>query len=62
MNMILEFQVENIELRPEFEVLKPYFIKTLKSKTITVEIFAEFEKGELVSQVALSTEIELICI
>lgn len=60
MNMILEFQVENIELRPEFEVLKPYFIKTLKSKTIAVEIFAEFEKGELVSQVALSTEIELI--
>ena len=60
MNMVLEFQVENLELRPEFEVLKPYFIKTLKSKTIAVEIFAEFEKGELVSQVALSTDIDLI--
>jgi superfamily II DNA or RNA helicase len=60
MNMILEFQVENIEIRPEFEVLKPYFIKTLKSKTIAVEIFAEFEKGELISQLALSTDIDLI--
>jgi hypothetical protein len=60
MNMILEFQVENMEIRPEFEVMKPYFIKTLKSKTIAVEIFAEFEKGELISQLALSTDIDLI--
>ena len=60
MNMTLEFQVENIEIRPEFEVLKPYFIKTLKSKNITVEIFAEFENGKLVSQLALSTDIDHI--
>ncbi len=60
MNMILEFQVENIEIRPEFEVLKPYFNKILKSKNINVEIFAEFEKGELISQLALSTDIDLI--
>src|SRR5690606_34019926 len=32
MNTKLQFQIENIEIRPEFEVLKPYFIKTLKSK------------------------------
>ncbi|MCH7403611.1 DEAD/DEAH box helicase family protein [Belliella kenyensis] len=60
MNTTLEFQVENIEMRPEFEVLKPYFIKTLKSKNITVEIFAEFENGKLVSQLALSTDIDRI--
>jgi superfamily II DNA or RNA helicase len=59
-NTTLEFQVENIEMRPEFEVLKPYFIKTLKSKNITVEIFAEFENGKLVSQLALSTDIDRI--
>ena len=59
-NKTLEFQVENIEIRPEFEVLKPYFIKTLKSKNITVEIFAEFENGKLVSQLALSTDIDHI--
>ncbi len=60
MNTELQFQVENIEIRPEFEVLKPYFIKTLKSKNISVEIFAEFENGKLVSQLALSTDIDQI--
>lgn len=60
MNTTLEFQVENIDIRPEFEVLKPYFIKTLKSKNITVDIFAEFENGKLVSQLALSTDIDHI--
>ena len=60
MRTTLEFQVENIEIRPEFEVLKPYFIKTLKSKNITVEIFAEFENGKLVSQLALSIDIDHI--
>lgn len=59
-NTTLEFQVENIEIRPEFEALKPYFIKALKSKNITVEIFAEFENGKLVSQLALSTDIDHI--
>jgi superfamily II DNA or RNA helicase len=60
MNTTLEFQVENIEIRPEFEVLKPYFIKTLKSKNFTVEIFAEFENGKLASQLALSIDIDQI--
>lgn len=60
MNTTLEFRVENIEIRPEFEVLKPYFIKSLKSKNITVDIFAEFENGKLVSQLALSTDIDHI--
>lgn len=60
MNTTLELLVENIEIRPEFEVLKPYFIKTLKSKNITVEIFADFENGKLVSQLALSTDIDYI--
>ena len=60
MNTNLEFQVENIEIRPEFEVLKPYFIKTLKSKTISVELCAEFENGKLVSQLALSPDIDRI--
>jgi len=60
MNTTLEFQIENIEIRPEFEVLKPYFIKTLKSKNITVDIFAEFENGKLVSQLTLSTDIDHI--
>jgi len=60
MNTELLFQIENIEIRPEFEVLKPYFIKTLKSKSITVELFAEFENGKLASQLALSSDIDRI--
>lgn len=60
MNSVLDFEIENIEIRPEFEVLKPYFIKTLKSKTISVALLAEFENGKLVSQLALSPEIERI--
>lgn len=60
MNTVLDFEIENIEIRPEFEVLKPYLIKILKSKTISVSLFAEFENGRLVSQLAISPDIERI--
>ncbi|PKP46056.1 MAG: restriction endonuclease subunit R [Bacteroidetes bacterium HGW-Bacteroidetes-12] len=60
MNTALEFEIENLEVRPEFDVLKPYFSKTLKSKNISVDIFAEFEYGKLVSQLANSLDIEKI--
>ena len=56
----LEFEIENLEVRPEFEVLKPYFAKTLKSKNIKVYIHAEFENSKLVSQLATSVDIEKI--
>ncbi|WP_374465639.1 DEAD/DEAH box helicase family protein [Chryseobacterium sp.] len=59
-NADIEFNIENLEILPEFEVLKPYFIKTLKSKTISIELFAEFENGKLVSQLATSEDIERI--
>jgi superfamily II DNA or RNA helicase len=39
----LEFDIENLEIRPEFEVLKTYFSKILKIKKITATIQAEFE-------------------
>lgn len=60
MNTVLEFNIENIEIRPEFEVLKPYFIKTLKSKSIIVSLNAEFEFGKLVAQIATSEDLERI--
>ena len=56
----LEFEIENPEVRPEFEVLKPYFAKALKSKNIKVDIYAEFENGKLISQLATSNDIEKI--
>lgn len=56
----LEFDIENFEIRPEFEVLKAYFSKTLKLKNITVTIHAEFVEGKLISQLALSYDIKKI--
>lgn len=56
----LEFEIENLEVRPEFEVLKTYFAKALKSKSIEVYIHAEFEDSKLVSQLATSADIEKI--
>ena len=56
----LEFEIENDDLHPEFDVLKYFFTKALKSKYIDVSIFAEFENGVLVSQSATSTAIEKI--
>jgi len=56
----LEFEIENLEVRPEFEVLKPYFAKALNSKNIKVYIHAEFENSKLVSQLATSADIEKI--
>jgi superfamily II DNA or RNA helicase len=56
----LEFDIENLEMRPEFEVLKPYFSKTLKTKNITVTIHAEFEDGKVISQLAFSSDLKKI--
>ena len=53
----LEFDIENLEMRPEFEVLKTYFSKTLKIKNIVVTIHAEFEDGKLITQLALSSDL-----
>lgn len=60
MNTELEFDIENLEIRPEFEVLKSYFSKTLKTKNITVTIHAEFEDGKLISQSAFSNDLKKI--
>ncbi len=59
-NTELEFEIENLEVRPEFEVLKPYFSKALKSKNVKVDIYAELENGKLISQLATSHDIEKI--
>jgi len=56
----LEFEVENDEIRPEFDVLKPYFAKILKSKMVEINIYAEFQEGKLISQIATSDDLEKI--
>lgn len=56
----LEFEIENDGIRPEFDVLKPYFAKILKSKKIEANIYAEFIDGKLISQIATSDDLEKI--
>lgn len=58
--MELEFEIENDEIRPEFDVLKPYFSQVLKSKKIEAVIYAEFQDGKLISQLATSSDLEKI--
>ena len=56
----LEFEIENDDIRPEFEVLKPYFEKALRTKNISVAVYAEIENGHLISQSATSKDIAKI--
>jgi superfamily II DNA or RNA helicase len=56
----VEFEIEKLQIRPEFEVLKPYFAKTLNTKFVSFDIYAEFENGVLVSQLATSTDLQKI--
>ncbi|WP_211344263.1 DEAD/DEAH box helicase [Flavivirga rizhaonensis] len=56
----LEFEIENEEMLPEFEVLKPYFSKILNSKSIRVHIQVGYENGVIVSQIGTSEDIDRI--
>ena len=56
----IHFDIENEEIQPEFEVLKPYFFRVLKSKYISVTIQAEFDNNVLISQLAVSDDIDRI--
>src|SRR5690606_22678877 len=56
----LEFEIENLDVRPEFEVLKPYFAKALKSKNVRIDVHAEFEDEKLISQLATSEDVNKI--
>ncbi|MBW7889969.1 MAG: DEAD/DEAH box helicase family protein [Chitinophagaceae bacterium] len=60
LNLQIEFEIEHDDIRPEFEVLKPYFIKALKSKHVNVSVYAEVENGQLVSQMANSEDVKKI--
>lgn len=59
-NMDIEFEIQHDDIRPEFEVLKPYFEKALKSKNIKIAIYAEIEEGLLLSQLASSEDVKKI--
>ncbi|MES2653071.1 MAG: DEAD/DEAH box helicase family protein [Bacteroidota bacterium] len=52
------FDVENLHMRPEFDVLKSYFEKFLNTKTITVAICVVIEKGIIVGKSATCDDIK----
>jgi superfamily II DNA or RNA helicase len=54
----LEFEIDNDDIRPEFEVLKPYFAKLLNLRKVNINLFAEFLDDNLVSQIAHSSDLE----
>jgi len=57
-NKELEFEIENDDIRPEFEVLKPYFSKVLNLKQVKIDLFAEFLNDQLISQMAQSSDLD----
>ncbi len=60
MNVVLDFEIENIEVRPEFDILKPYFSKLLKTINVEINIYAEFEESKIISQLATSFDLSKI--
>ena len=55
----LIFDIENLNIRPEFEVLRPYFEKFFKSKTVAVFITAIINKQKAVTALsAISSDLE----
>jgi hypothetical protein len=56
----VEFEIENLNIRPEFTVLKPYFIRFLKSTTVLINIQATFQHNRLVFKSASSNDLDKI--
>jgi hypothetical protein len=56
----VEFEIENLNVRPEFTVLKPYFIRFLKSTTVVIAIRATFQHSRLVFKSASSNDLDKI--
>ncbi len=51
----LIFDIENLNIRPEFEVLKPYFEKFFKSKSIAVDISVVIDKQQIITALSASS-------
>ena len=56
----IEFELENTEIRPEFDVLKPHFEKILKTRNVVIDIHAEFQNMKLIAQLATSSDLDKI--
>lgn len=52
------FDIGNDHIRPEFDVLKPYFEKFLKTKVIPIVLYIIVENGIIVAKSALSEDLQ----
>lgn len=60
LNKQITFEIENLAIRPEFEVIKSYFNKILKKKLISAEIEIHYKGNEIVNVSASSEDINKI--
>ncbi|HEY5464814.1 MAG TPA: DEAD/DEAH box helicase [Hanamia sp.] len=56
----ITFEIENPDIRPEFEAIKNYFSKVLKKKTIDTLIQIHYLEKQIISKKALSEDIDKI--
>ncbi|HZY37257.1 MAG TPA: DEAD/DEAH box helicase family protein [Mucilaginibacter sp.] len=56
----VEFETANQNVRPEFTVLKPYFIKFLKKETVSIDIRLTFQNNRIIFQSASSADLDKI--
>ncbi|MBY0481563.1 MAG: DEAD/DEAH box helicase [Chitinophagaceae bacterium] len=56
----ITFEIENPDIRPEFEAIKDYFIKILKKKLIAAQIEIRYTDKEIMSINASSEDIDKI--
>ena len=56
----VSFEIENPDVRPEFEAVKDYFPKVLKKKLIAVQIEIKYNEKEVLSTNAFSEDLDQI--
>ncbi len=60
LNQDIKFEIENPDIRPEFEAVKDYFMKILKKKLIACEIEIRYNENQILSATASSEDINKI--
>ena len=56
----IEFEIEKLNVRPEFAVLKPYFIKFHKKESVNIHVQATLQHGRLIFKSAASKDLDKI--
>lgn len=60
LNQEISFEIENLDVRPEFEAVKDYFSKVLKKKLVTAQLEIRYTEKEILLATATSEDIDKI--